>query len=250
MDTTTDTREARYWTGPCLDPATGVITLDGAERLRIWEPGTGARHSLIHGGPATGKTELALWLATEYLHTGVIIPWAAEPLATRSLIPIAEHCDWTAASAGETVKMLQFAADLLGHRSSAPVVGRGPAPTAEVPMLRLIIEAADVLLGDPEHGSEAVRLCEQLAQHGPRAGIGLDVIVTEPTRAVFRSPRLLAALQAGNVIGMRAVDGMPGFLPGDPPCRAPLLRDAAAAVADAAARQPTIYWPGIGSGPR
>jgi hypothetical protein len=241
----TDTREARYWTAPCLDPATGVITLDGAERLRIWEPGVGARHSVIHGGPATGKTELALWLATEYMHAGVVVPWAADPLSAQSLIPIAAHCDWTSVSAVETVNMLQVAGDLLAYRVEA-LAGRVLDPSAEEPMLRLVIEAADMILRDPEHGPDAVGLLEQLALHGPRAGIGLDLIVPEPTQVFLRSPRLLAALEAGNMVGMRSIDGNPGFLPGEPPCRAPLVRDPGAAVASAAPHQPTIDWAAIG----
>jgi hypothetical protein len=204
--------------GPALNPVTGVITLEGAGRLRAWDPVTGAVHTLIHGPQATGKTEMARWLAAEYRRSGVVTAWMADPRGGQPAS--AMHAARAASGLAATMEMLRDLAATVEPRL-AVAAQHLMLPSPQVPMLRLILDDAGMLHRDPRDGREAVAILERVAQVARHAMIGMDVIASEPTRECL-SGSLLDTLKAGNVIGMRFIGGQPGYLPGDPPCRVPL----------------------------
>lgn len=203
MTTTVALRGTRHWDPgtPALDPATGIITDDsGQEILRPWDS-AGARSTVIYGAVATGKTELARWLAAEYMRSGVAVTWVADPFS-RALPEMTGNAAMTAGSVDDALLMLWSAYAVMQARRAQlgpPDAGRLAVLPGRAPQLRVIIDEAERLLRHPVRGAEATCLVAELATLGRRARVGLDITVTDPTLRAMAPPSLRDALQPANV---------------------------------------------------
>lgn len=215
----------RYWTGPTLDVETGIIrigpyAIGGQAQFRPWAPvggghAGGAINSLICGAQGSGKSQFLLQLALEYMLSGVIVTWAADPQMGQSMPELIDYVDWTALGIPETMEMLRAARLVLYARSQemARRKERAYTWTRDFPMLRIIIDEAHRVLKDPVYGKEAVAICEELTQMGRKVGIGLDLVTQVPELPELgKSEVLRSMLTSGNIVVFRTSGTMTGQL--------------------------------------
>lgn len=216
-------REIHHWQ-QSLDPATGVMRIgefmDGLPAFfRLWRPGFGAVHSLIAGTTGAGKSELLNLLLAEMKRSGLCVPWLIDPQNGQSLPDWTGKVDWTAIGVEAGMDMLRAAYQLMKARSSH--LGRmkwtdkhgrvRPGkphfdPSADMPLLCLIIDEAHELLQDERCGEAARKLVAKLAKMGRKAGVAIILLTQVPSLEELGSQTLRSMLRSGNVICLRTGD--------------------------------------------
>jgi hypothetical protein len=193
-------------TGTGLDPRTGTLSIDGKPVLQAWWPGGRAVSTLICGRQAAGKTEMARWLAREHTASGVAVTWVAGPDGTSPILWDG-HAD-AASGVDATLRMLWSAYAVMRHRLA---LRPGFTPAAGLPLLRVIVDNADLLLADHRHGREAGMLCADLARAG-LAGIAVDAVLYDPPPAGsgpwWHAAATIVPMFAGHITGLPGGDAL------------------------------------------
>lgn len=203
-------------TGTGLDPATGMVSINGHPVFQAWNPGRRACSTAICGNQATGKTELARWLAREHTRSRVAVTWAADPHGISPVI----FDGHAAAASGVDATMLMLWDAYAVMTARLQVMAPGFTPTTELPLLRVIIDNAIALFRDRRRGREARDLHEDLVRRGGPFGIAVDI-----TTADWPLMYSMGCRDFLTVVETATIDGEPGFIasPGPGGLRVPYV---------------------------
>src|SRR5216683_1717126 len=216
------------WTGPTLDAATGMAEVgmfpDGTPaRYQLWTPGSGACHSLVSGTTGSGKSRFLDMELCEIHLSPLIVAWLIDPQEGQSLP------DWTDAAdryaAGENgdyepcMQVLRAMRRVMIRRSRH--LGQLPwqdgkgrwrkgrsffDPTPQMPLLRVIVDEAHVLLKHQVHSAEALSILADTGKLGRKTGVGVELVSLVPSLDELGGPGaqvLRDMLREGNVVCFR-----------------------------------------------
>jgi hypothetical protein len=168
----------RPWAGPAASTnwAKGVTVIgrfDDGEPVRYqWFNDQGAAHALITGVNGSGKSGLVRLLILVGLHSGGrVLIWLADPQGGQSYGELKDHVDWLAPNPTEISFMLLAAKKEMLRRNDLLAAANQITwrPTADMPLLVVVLEEATAILSNPV----AMSIAEELAEQGRKAGISL-----------------------------------------------------------------------------
>jgi hypothetical protein len=213
------------WPGPTLDPAVGTAPIglyaDGQPAVfRFYLPGWGPLSALIAGATGGGKSRLLELLLAEALHSGLIVPWIADPQGGQSLPRWTDHVDWCALSPVEIKRMLKAARRVKRARQrymakvewtdqhGRTMRGRETFDASpEMPLLVIVIDEAHRTLMD----DECREIVEEIAQEGRKTGVNLVLVTQLPSVDQLGGSMLLRSqVASGNVVVFRTADSFTG----------------------------------------
>ena len=216
-------RDVTEWDGSGIDPETGCASIgryaDGQPaRIRLFARRDGTRHGLIAGATGSGKTYALDLLIRIALTSGFIVPVVLDPQEGQSLPQWRKRVLY-ASGVDECMAMLRgLQAGMLdrsrylssvtwdddGHETEGmdffdPVI-------AGLPIVLVIGDEFPVLLTDPRHGNEAIRLTADLGKRGRKTGVSLWPVAQVPSLSELGDQVVRSMLVGGNVVCLRTGD--------------------------------------------
>lgn len=211
--------------GPTLDPRTGQITIGihadkTPAHYRLWIPDSGAAHGLVAGTTGAGKSGLLNQILAEIRHSGVACTMLADGQGGESVPDWVENVNCFAGTRSRIRRMLQgverIADGRMTRQSRRRWVdehgrhrrGTGKfTPTAENPLIAVVIDEAPLVMDDPE----IARIVTKLTTTTRKTGIGVLLVVQVPSVAHLGGDiTIKSMLSAMNVICFRTSDAYSG----------------------------------------
>lgn len=228
-------QQVREWDGrPVSDDGFAVIGryADGQDaRICLFVRRDGTRHSIITGATGAGKSALLDLLVRQMLASGFIFPVILDPQNGQSLPQWRDRLLY-AEGVEECMELLTLLHEGMMDRSrrmarltwddGGRTVRGMPSFDRELtgwPVVAVICDEHPVLLTDPKHGREAIRLTGEIGKLGRKTGEALLAVGQVPSLAEFGDQVVRAMLASGNIMALRSGErvsqGMLG-LPADP----------------------------------
>lgn len=220
-------QEISYWTGPTLDPATGVSNIaryvDGKSvPYRHYRPGSGPVHDLVTGSTDSGKSTAVSELLAEERHAlteegeHLIVSWVIDPQGGMSFPDWQRNVGKYARTMAEARDMLREAcgrmyarADEFGSLAWVDDQGRDRMGIGEFtpmdprhrrPMISITIDEAHKVLAD----DVCRQLVEEMIAMSRKVGIKFRLITQVPLLSYLgNSMAIRDAVVAGNVLVLR-----------------------------------------------
>ncbi|MCW2901726.1 MAG: hypothetical protein JWO67_3991 [Streptosporangiaceae bacterium] len=248
--------DSRVWTGPTLDPETGLAVIgaypDGAKtHMQFFARGSGVIDTFVAGTKGSGKSRFLDDIAANVHLTPLGVLWVSDPQEGQSL------SDWIDAAAryaigGEEIgfdkcmAMLRALRRIVYRRSAffarefewVDKKGRERKggktffdPTPEIPFLYALLDEAHLLVQHSEHGKEALKLLGDIAKLSRKTGVGLTYVAHTPSldeMGGHKAGPLRAMLREGNVVAFRTGESVAHHMLGlksDPSKLSPYFAD-------------------------
>lgn len=217
-----------WWTGPTLDPKTGVSILgqyvDGQPvPYRHFRPGSGPVHDLIAGSTDAGKSGTVNQLLAEERHSGLIASQVIDPQGGMSFPDFQDSVESYARTIAEARTLLRKAHARMDAR--AALLGALPwmddkerqrkglgdftpmDPRHGLPMVSITIDEAHKVLAD-----EVCRaLVEEMIAMSRKTGVKFRLITQVPLLSYLGgSMAIRDAVASGNVIVLRTANRLTG----------------------------------------
>lgn len=215
----------QIFVGPTLDPQTGQIVIGihadkTPAHYRLYIPGSGAAHGLIAGTTGAGKSGLLNQLLAELRHSGVACIMLADGQGGESVPDWVENVNCFAGTKTRIRRMLQGVERIADGRMNRQakrrwVDDRGRerrgtgsfTPSAENPLIAVVIDEAPLVMDDPE----IARIVAKLTTTTRKTGIGVHLVVQVPSVAHLGGDiTIKSMLSAMNVICFRTSDAYSG----------------------------------------